>query len=171
MLRNRPGGGRQQLRNEMHNLNFPHSVAPFVFWFYDSSLYYKNMLMMEICHSSRAKLSKQEKWEPNNKVFDKFVIRVRHGMRILLPSFQPLRNLFIAELATVSASMLHSELSNDENSEKLYSVQVAHVCIYLSQESFQSILFSLTEYSVRMFIAASLFSSMLQDRKKRSWFK
>lgn len=151
----------------MHDLNFPHSLASVVFSLYDSSFYYVKMFVSEICYSLLEKFNKQEKWEPNNTVSDRFEICDWRGRCILMLSFQPLSIVFEDELATVGALLLLSEPSGDVSFDKFYSVHTAHVPICSFQGSFQSILFSFSEYTMKLFSADFLSSLMLWDPEKK----
>lgn len=127
------------------NLNFPYTLAPYVFSFYKSTFYCANIFISNICHSSWAKLSKQEKGKPNSKVSDKSLICEWREKCILMTSIQPSSNVLEAELAKVGAPLLHLKLSIDKNSDKLYSVHAAYVAICPIQVSFHSNLFSFTK--------------------------
>lgn len=124
------------------------------------------MFKSEICHSSCAKLNKQEKREPKNRVSDKFVIRNWCRGFIFMPSLHSLSSVSEPELATTGVPLLHCTSSGDESRDKFYSVQAAHFPIFPFQKSFQSIPFLLTEYSMKLFIADSIFSLILRDRDK-----
>lgn len=85
-----------------------------------------------------------------------------------MPSFQQLSDVFEAALATVGVPMLHLEPSVDESCDKLYSFHVAYVPMCPFQELVQPNLFSITIYSMKLFIAGFLFSLMLRDREKKN---
>lgn len=149
-------------------------MALIAFSYSDSSSYYKNMFISEMYYSSWAEHYKREIWEPNNKVFDRFVARGWYGRFISVPGFQPLRNIFEAELATVGAPLLLSKpLKIDCLSEplkesyyaKLYSVYAVYIPICPFQKLIYSNHFLFTEYSIKVFFASYSTSSLLLDRE------
>lgn len=63
-----------------------------------------------------------------------------------MPSFYPLEDVSEAVLDTAGVLLLHSDLSLVESWDKLLYVHAVCVPVCLFQESFQSSLYSLTEF-------------------------
>lgn len=97
--------------------------------------------------------------EPKNTVSDWFVIRDLCGRCIFVLCFQRLTNV----LKLNWLQLVHSELSQNENCDKLYSVHVAYAATCLFKKSFQSFFFSFTEYPMILFIVDFLPSLILRD--------
>lgn len=67
---------------------------------------------------------------------DRFLVRDWRDRSSLVPSIQPLSNVFEAELPTVGAPLLHSEHPNNENCDERNSGHAAYVSLSSYQEYF-----------------------------------
>lgn len=80
-----------------------------------------------------------------------------------MPSLQPLSIVSEAEISTVGAPLLQSELSSGGNCDRLNSVHSVYVSVCSFRKSFPSNVFSLTMYTMKLFNANSLSSLVLRD--------